>query len=223
MNIENDLFFTFKYNEREITGIEEFKTELENQYNFQGKGVYIAAASEGTEMFFDFFINSDVTEFAKSIVVSGLLWDLIKVGTKKYVFEPFFKALEKLNANNKNTFGNIKIVCLKMHFDDCEIIIGGLTYQFTAILSSIFQEILKKKNKFEEDADLPLSKIELPIFYKENVDKKGCSPYILDTHIQAQDYRIEYFKKLWKLSYMNNFEVKIYDFDKNQYSPAYPN
>jgi len=89
----NDLFISMEYNVREFEGIDEFKNELEDEYNFQLRPKWIPACSEGAEFWMTIYVNSELVKFLVSAVAGGIVWDLIKVGTKKYVFSPIFDAL----------------------------------------------------------------------------------------------------------------------------------
>ncbi|WP_375559473.1 hypothetical protein ACE193_17280 [Bernardetia sp. OM2101] len=216
----NDLFLSIEYNEREFANIEEFKTSLDEHFNYQIRPKWIPAAAEGGEFWMTIFINSELKDFLVGAMAGGFLWDTIKAGGKKYLLKPLFEKLEKLNKDN-SVFGGLKVRKLKFQFDNCEIIIGGLNSNFTSVISSVFNEISKKKPKFEDDNGLKVTKIELPIEYKPSIDKKDYSPYFIN--VFNDDYRIEVFKKMWKLTFETNFLILIYDFDKKKYFDAYPN
>lgn len=177
----NDLFVSIEYNNREFEGISEFKDSLDKEYNYQIRPEFIPAAAEGGEMWITIFVNSELKDFLIAAITGGLLWDTIKAGGKKYFLKPLFNALEELNTVNK-PFGGLRIQKLKLQFDNCVIIIGGLNKNFTSILSSIFQNVAKMKPKFESDNfNQEVIKIELPIFHNPGIDKRGYSPYLLDS------------------------------------------
>jgi len=217
----NNLFFQFEYNEREFEGINEFKAELDKHYNYQAKAKYIPSYAEGAEMWMDLFINTDILSWINAFLAGKLSWELIKVGGKQYIIQPLINALVSLEAKNAQPHFGLRILRLKVHFDDCQIIIGGLNKNFTSILSSIFQEVAKRKTQFENDNKLSLTKIELPVSFNPKIDKIGYSPYTIETFHET--YKIENFIKMWKLHFMDSFECKIYDFDKGEYLDAYPN
>ena len=206
----NDLFISMEYNAREFDGIEEFKSEMENNYQFQLRSKYIPACSEGAEFWTTIYINSELAKFLISAIAGGLVWDLIKVGSKKYVFEPFFKALEKLNSKNKKNWNGIKVLKLKFQFDDCDIYVGGLNKNFTSVISSVFQEISKKKPLIEKRTGLNIIKIEMPI---EKDDREGIEKkYVYQIDVYNEDYSIEAYKKLWKLTFATDWPIMVYNF-----------
>ncbi len=210
----NDLFISMQYNNREFEGISEFKNELDNNYNYQLKPHYIPAASEGAEFWMTIFINSEVTKFLAAAIAGGFIWDLIKVGTKKYVFKPLFKALEELNEKNEPVWGRLRILKLKFQFDDCEIFIGGLNKNFISVISTVFNEVSKKKPRFEREVGQGVIMIELPIKMDEREEIDREHKYWID--VFNEDYSIEAFKKLWKITFSTNFPVMIYDFGKDE-------
>lgn len=205
----NSLFISMEYNDREFDGINEFKNELEAQCHYQIRPKWIPACSEGAELWMTIFVNSELAKFLASAVAGGLAWDLIKVGSKKYVFTPFFNALEKLNIKNEKSWGGINILRLKFQFDDCEIYVGGLNKSFTSVMSSVFREIAINKPKFENEVGQGVVKIELPIEVDEQPSKGN--KYLLD--IYNEDNSIEAYLKLWKITFTTEFPVMIYDFE----------
>lgn len=216
----NDLFLSIEYNGREFKNISDFKSSLDEDYHYQIRSKWIPAAAEGGELWMTIFINSDMGDFIKGAIAGGLLWDLIKVSGKKYIFKPLFDVLEKLNSDN-SVFGGLKVRRFKLQFDNCQIIIGGLNSNFTSVISFVFNEVSKMKPKFERDNKQEVIKIELPIAYYSQIDKKGYSPYELD--VFNDDYTLETFKKLWKITHSTNDPVLIYNFETDKYLDPYPN
>ncbi len=215
----NEIFIEFGYNGREIDGIEEFKNELSEYYLVQGRSIYIPSFSEGGETWFTIFINSSFFEFAKDVVVYGLAWDLLKKGTKKYSFKPFYSALSRLDKANQDSYG-LKIQRIKFQFDDIDIILGGIESHRIAVVSKVFNEIAKRKELIEQEIKLPINKIETPIFHNPSIDKKGYSPYLLETYLgQSLDSCLD----TWKIWFMDNRECKIYKLNDKTFLEAYPN
>jgi len=211
----NDLFVSVEYNDREIDGIEEFKRTLNEEYLCQIRPKWIPACSAGAEFWMTIFVNSGVVDFLNAAIAGGIAWDLIKSGGKKYVFKPLFQALERLNQENLQNWSGLKVLKLKLQFDDCEIYIGGLNQNFTSVVSSLFNEISKKKPFFEREVGgLEVIRIELPIIHREHLSDDDHKQYVIDTF--NDDYSIESFKKLWKITYVTDFPILIYDFKKDK-------
>lgn len=215
----NEIFIEFEYNGREIDGIGVFINDLSKEYLVQGRSIYIPSFSEGGETWFTIFINSSFFEFAKDVVLYGLVWELLQKGTKKYFLEPFYTAIEKLEKANKNTY-RLRIQHLKFQFDDIEIILGGIEYHRISVVSKLFSEISKRKEKIEQKIELPINKIETPVFHNPSIDKKGYSPYLLDDRSQQS---IDSYFDMWKIGFMDNRECHIYKLKDETFVNAYPN
>lgn len=219
MSYPNEIFIFFEYNGREISGIEEFKKELEKNYLTQGKDYSLPAYSERGETWFTVFINSEFFEFAKAMALGGLTWDLLKFGTKKFFLKPFFDALENLGKENEKTYG-FRILKMKFQFDDIEIVMGGIEPPRLATVSLVFNELVKRRNRIEKEIETSIDTIETPIFFNPSVDKKGYSPYSLETRPD----NLESYLELWKIWYMGGHRwCTIYDLNKDEFRESHPN
>lgn len=206
----NDLFISMEYNDRQFEGIPEFKEQLQQSYQFQLRTKWISSYAEGAEFWMTLFVNSELSKFLASAVAGGMAWDLIKVGSKNYIFTPFINALEELNTKNEQNWNGLKILKFKFQFDDCEIYVGGLNENFTSIMSNVFNEISKKKPKFERLVGLKVIKIELPVKIDKREWVEESDKYKVDT--SNKNHSINAFLKLWKLTFETEFPVMIYDF-----------
>lgn len=219
MTTRNEIFIEFEYNGREIEGIEMFKDELNQSYLVQGRSIYIPSFRDGGETWFTIFINSSFFEFAKDVVVYGLARDLLKKGTKNYFLKPFYASLTKLKEANKDSY-KLRIKRMRFQFDDITIIVGGIEPHRISVISRIFNELSKRKEQIEHKIKLPINKIETPIFYNPGIDKKGYSPYLLDTE---SDQEIDNYLDSWKIWFMDDRECKIYNLKEKTFKEAYPN
>ena len=206
----NELFISIEYNVREFDGIEEFKSSLAENYHNHIRPKYIPACSEGAEFWMTVFVNTGIADFIKGAVAGGLAWDLIKVGGKKYIFSPLYKALEKLNKDNSKKWGGLKVLKYKLQFDDCEIHIGGVNQNFTSIFSTVFNEVSKRKPEFEKEIGQDVIKIELPIEFMEQYERIN-EQFSID--IYNEDYSIKAFKNLWKVTFSTDWPILIYSFE----------
>ena len=189
----NDLFISIDYNDREIKGVQSFKAALKKDYLCQVRPKWIPSCSEGAELWMHIFINSEIYDFLKNIIISGLIWDGIKYAGKTYIFTPLFQHLERLNIDNE-MYGGIKMEKMVLQFDDCKIDVYGLKTNFTSILSSIFNKIATLKPKFEKEFGLKVINIKIPAF----TDFEKCElPIFLDK---------------WMITFYTGSPIKIYDF-----------
>ncbi len=154
------------------------------------------------------FINSEIGNFISAAITGGIAWDLIKIGGRKYFLAPLLSALEKLNNRNQEYYGGLRILRLKLQFDDCEIRIGGLNRNFTSVISTVFNEVSKLKPRFEQEIGQEVIKIELPVYYSED---KEQGDFFLDVHNET--YTIETFKNMWRIIFSTEYPVMIYNFE----------
>ena len=119
--------------------------------------------------------------------------------------------LEK--ANEKAA--GLRVKKLKFQFDDTYIYIGGINGNFTSIVGTIFQKLFSKMNKFKNEVDLPLTSIELPLYYNSGIDKPGYSKYTINTFHDSKDSN--YYIQEWKLIYFNGLDCKVYDFNDGKF------
>jgi hypothetical protein len=219
MSYPNEIFIFFEYNGREISGIDQFKKALDKSYLAQGKDYSLPAYSEGGEAWFTVFINSEFFEFAKAMTLGGLAWDLLKFGARKFFLKPLFNALEELWKENEKTH-RLRILKMKFQFDDIEIIMGGVEPPRLAAVSLVFDEIVKRRKRIEIEIQTSIDTIETPIFFNPSVDKKGYSPYNLETRPD----NLESYLGLWKIWYMGGHRsCTIYDLKKDEFKESHPN
>lgn len=205
----NDLFVSIEYNNREVDGIDEFKEQLDNVCLNQVRPKWIPSCSTGGELWMTIHINSEIVAFLAGAIASGLVWDIIKVGSKKYVFKPIFEALENLRKSNVEKYKGIEFLTFDLQFDDCMIHIGGLKNSFSSVIPLTFMEIAKLKPQFESKIGQEIIKIELPIDYVEHFDNyyERFASYVID-----YDKPSESIKSMWRITFSTDFPVLIYNF-----------
>lgn len=81
----NGVSIVFKYNEREIVGIDGFKKEIESSYHAEGQEMHLPTCSEGGELILKILLETDWDPFVKGAVASGLLWNGIKIASKSSI------------------------------------------------------------------------------------------------------------------------------------------
>jgi len=186
---------------------ENFLRDLESNYHLvQVRPRWLPAASEGGETWFSIFVNSPITEF----LAEKVAWDLIEYGTKKLFLKPLFNALDKLAPEPSKAVVGLRLLKLKIQFDDTTIFIGGINGNFYSIVATVFQKLSILMEKFKNEGGLRVTKIELPIEYRESSDNK----YQIDTFHDRIDTK--FYLGLWKITYMDGGLTKIYDFKSDQ-------
>lgn len=170
----------YEYNEREITGIEEFKKEIESSYSAQGQEMHLPAYSEGGEFILKILLETDWDSFVKGAVASGLLWDGIKIAGKSYVLKPLSDALDKLFDRNKDGYG-LKLVSTSFLLEDRIIVVFGLSDNYKKELDTILHKISTRAEQIEEEYgnDSIIDTIEFPYYYEKENDR-----YLEDSYIE---------------------------------------
>ena len=195
----NDLFISLEYNYREFEEMDSFKKKLEQQYHCQVRPKWIPSASEGAECWMEIFINSDIGEFLKNIVISGVLWDVIKYAGKNYVFTPLFNMLEKLNEDNKCWRG-LKMENMTFQFDDCKVVFRELNSHFTSIVPRVFLEIARLKPIFEREVGCKVIQIVIPADWP-----------------MVEECSLPIFLDQWKVVFETGSPKMIYDFKSGKF------
>lgn len=170
----------YKYNEREITGIEEFKKEIESSYSAQGLEMHLPACSEGGEFILKILLETDWNSFVKGAVASGLLWDGIKIAGQSFVLKPLFDALDKLFDRNRDGYG-LKLVSTSFLLEDRIIVIYGLSDNYKTELDTILHKISTRAEQIEEEYgdNSIIDTIEFPYYYEKENDR-----YLEDSYIE---------------------------------------
>lgn len=156
----NCVYVSVEYNGREIDGIEEFRHELEADYECHFHDKWIPNCSEGGELWLKLLVSLSLADMLKQLV-GDIVIDAIKVAGKKVVLEPFKKAIGHLREANEKRFP-LQILRTSFVFEDLEIVIGGLTAKDLAELDRIFGIIGRNLPIIEDYNSIGAAKIELP-------------------------------------------------------------
>lgn len=161
-SMNNGIFISFSYNDREIDGIDDFKNELSLSYNCHGVARWIPSCSEGGEFWLTVFLSVSfwdfVKDFCKDIVKDGLVY-----AGKKFFLAPLKQALTNLRKTNKDKWP-LKILCTSFQFEDIEVVIGDIRDDEIASISTLFRYIKSISGLLCPD-DIPVKKIEMPAIF----------------------------------------------------------
>lgn len=176
----NGVSILFKYNEREIEGVEGFKKEIESSYRTEGQEMHLPACSEGGEFILKILLETDWDSFVKGAVASGLLWDGLKIAGKSFVLKPLSDALDKLFDQNKDGYG-LKLVSTSFLLEDRIIVVYGLSDNYKIELDTILHKISTRAEQIEGEYgdNSIIDTIEFPYYYEKEND---C--YLEDSYIK---------------------------------------
>ncbi|MBB4081111.1 hypothetical protein GGR28_003758 [Lewinella aquimaris] len=209
----NDAYIVFDYNPMWYEGFDEFTKEIDQSpdISIQYKASWLPAAAEGGETNITIFLNSDLLDFLKSLVVSGLLWDVIKVGTKRYILSPLFRALENLEKRRLK-IGGLNVRTVQFQFADTIIIVGGISRNFTMTISHLFKEINKQLPKLSSRIG-NVSKIETPIIENEGYFKERDGKYTFNIYADDDNADLDAlnkFTKIWRIETGSGVDCYIF-------------
>ena len=156
----NCVYVSVEYNGREIDGIDEFRRELEADYDCHFHNKWIPNCSEGGELWLKLLISLPLADVLKQLV-GDIVIDAIKFAGKKVVLEPLKKAIGHLREANEKRFP-LQILRSSFVVEDIEIVIGGLTAKDLADLDKIFGIIGRNLPIIEDYNSIGAVKIELP-------------------------------------------------------------
>jgi hypothetical protein len=174
-------------------GVEEYVSKLKDAYPVQHKKVWMPSYNECNEFWLDVFINSKFLKFVSDAIIGGFIWDFIKFGWKNLGLEHFISETNDLIEKNS---GNIRLVAFKFQFDDITIKVHGLHKNFTSIMSSVFNELLKAVPFLQEHHINNIIEIELPLI--EDKTKPEEYRYRFDDFNETG--KIEDYLSIWKIT-----------------------
>lgn len=156
----NCVYVSVEYNGREIDGIDDFRHELEADYNCHFHNMWIPNCSEGGELWLTLLISLPIVDILKKLA-GDIVIDAIRYAGKKVVLEPLKKAISHLRDANEERFP-LQILRSSFVFEDIEIVIGGLTTKDLVDLDKIFGVIGCNLTIIESYNQIGVAKIELP-------------------------------------------------------------
>lgn len=191
------IFIYYRYNFREIEGIDEFQKDLEEDYLCQGVSKMIPSCSEGGEMWLTMFITLPIGKFLLDCF-KDVVKDVVIDAGKMYVLKPLKKAICKLRNINEEKWG-LKIQTCLFKFNDVEVCIGAIKQDELERIEEILCNINSVKEKLNPKDGFQITRIELPAEKLPSNDQ-----YCLDS------WRFEDNKLLnspWLITYADNHKT----------------
>lgn len=206
--MEQDVFVRYKFNS--LVRDSDFNECLRKDYRVQTKPIFIPSATDGGEMWLQIFMSIDFKSFIAGAVTSGIVWDMVKMGGKKFFLRPLINAFDKLIEQNKDN-AIINLRRIEVEFNDVTIRILGIRSLQTSKLSTIFQAIVKAYPKIQELGLGNLSDIVLPVIESQSEYKNY---ELVDEYTDlptADDYI-----KFWLIEFNHGLDMYYYDVQNNQ-------
>ncbi|MCO6484239.1 MAG: hypothetical protein J5I41_00545 [Saprospiraceae bacterium] len=200
---EISIKFDYKASGGEIHGLNEFVRELKNDYILNARPNGLPQSGGIFDVFVEFFANITLKDFVIGAIAGGMLWDGVKIGTRKFLFKPIFEAFEKLESQNELLdYWPV----MKIKFDDVELVFYGLDRAFYININKVFNILFKH---FQDIIDLSSEKL-----YQIHIPA-----YLNDEETEREVYEVcEYFDtssinydEFWAMSYMLDHHRDVLD------------
>jgi len=200
---EITLIFDYKASGGEIKGLEEFQKSLKSDYIINVRPNRGPQAGGMWDIFVEFYVNISLKDFILGAIAGGMLWDGVKIGTRKFVIEPIIAAFEKLEEQNE--YLDYTPV-FRMTFDDIQIKFYGIEKGFFAGVSDAFAVLFKQYENIIKLSEQELYIIHIPTYLDE--EEKDREVYVVDDYSEPE--RNDY-TKFWALSYTIDHERDVLD------------
>lgn len=202
--------------------VDQFRDEIQNDYvvTFNKK----AAERGGGHFIIEFLLNLKLEDYLM-MIIGGLAWDLVKMGTRQFFLKPF---IERYIKFRETTYAH-DIRDIIFNFSDTKLhiysVIDNSPEVNFAIISKVFQKLASNYNKIDIDKNNKLTDIHIPMFLDETGNKniyrqklEFDDPIELELMIAGKENDVftqkAYFK-YWGLAYFN-YERKVYNLEKQE-------
>ena len=195
--MSSGIFISYRYNAREMDGIEEFQCELSKSYLCQGVGKWIPACSEGGEMWVTLFLTVPIKRFLMECW-KDVAKEAVIIAGKKFVLGPLKKAFRQLRKKNEKGW-ELKIQTCSFKFDDLEIVIGGIKQEELEQIEGILKRVHEVCEKLNPSDGFQIIRIELP---SEKLPSNG--EYCVDAWRFDEN---KLFESSWIITYADNHKT----------------
>lgn len=196
---EITIIFDYKASGGEIKGLDEFRDTLKKDYMVSIRPNRKPQAGGVWDVFVEFYINTDLSDF----VIGAILWDLVKVGMRNYIFQPVIEAFEKLEAKN-DTLDYTPVI--RFTFDDVQICFYGLNRAFFSAVGDCFKILTKHYEAIRELSQFDLYTIHIPAYLDTETSDREV--YKVDPYQEPSKNDLS---KYWALSYSVDHQRDVLD------------
>ncbi len=211
MNTKLPVSILVTYNNMELEGIDTFIGGLKTNYSVvKAKPKWLPKACEGGEVWLDIIADINLIDTLKNYITNkpiDLLFDAL-------LLRPLLNYLKNLATANENTY-QLRVLYLKLQYNDIDIKIGGLNRNRLPIIHAVFKSLIEKLEYFERETEIEISEVQTPMLYLEHTDYGN--PYVLDTLVDFDDVSIDKYLNMWRIIYGGGVENRIYDFKNNTF------
>lgn len=182
-----------------LINLDELKKELSKEYIFQARSYWAPAAGGNFDAIANLIFNTSLQDFIYNVIICGLAWDLLKIGTEQFFIKPFITFIEYFLKSNKS----FEYTGTNLQFNDININIIGRPNDLHKTLGKIIEFIVQRQDILFNSSNLELYEITIPLikdaennrfftpynnndfdnyFYYWGLKYKGLINYVLDLH-----------------------------------------
>ena len=191
----------------EPTGIEDFRSKLQNNYVSFVKGT--SGECGGLYDLVIHITSSISLRDVVSAILGGVAYDLVKLGTRSLVLRPFVEAIKELKEKNKKE--HLEIETITFSFQDAEIIIKNL--QDVPAIDSLGDIFAKLASSYDSligrNSETPYA-IHIPI-----LNDKDCSFCKFRSPLEYDETLVPFkandYLKYWGIIYNLETQCSVYD------------
>lgn len=183
-----------------LTGLDEITRQLKDDYVITIKPDNRPQSGGLFDTLIHVIVNTSLPDFIFGAVAGGLMWDLVKIGTKKFILRPLFDAIAKLETTNEN----LDYSSLVIEYDDAIIYFHGIQRGFISSVGFVFNEINANYQELFNDKYGKIHGIHVPVV---DYEKKG---YFVRGDIMYEcDF--EMYSSFWGFSYNSGYDKNVWD------------
>ncbi len=205
MTNEVAILIDYKVSGGRIEGIDNFYAALKSEYIIHIRTNPGPQAGGLYDMVVQVILNMSFADFVEQVVIYGMLWDMVKLGSKRFFIRPFLTALKKLLARNPN----IDFYSVEFAFDDLVIRIVGIGRGFTSIVTTVVNEVSKHFASIKELAPYYLDSIFIPI-------TQGSDPEPRFVLLPLNSADVSDYLRFWGLEFERGMRRDVYAVDSRQ-------
>jgi hypothetical protein len=195
--------------------LDKFQQRIQNEYLVIMKKSI--AERGGGNFLIEFLLGLTLKDYLM-VIAGGVGWDLVKIGTKKFLLQPFIKQYRKF----RETEYSQEIRDIAFTFSDTKLNILSIIPKQPEVnfvtIARIFQSLAKVYNQLDSDPNNKLIEISIPIFRDDFTSDKVIYREKLEVdeplHFEHNQniFNEHSYLKYWGLTF-SNFTRKVFDFE----------
>jgi hypothetical protein len=198
--------------ELELNGAEDFRSDLEAAYAEVSVESARGGLGGGLYTLFVEICAAVTLPYVVQLILNGIAFDLIKLGTEKLILRPLLTAQRKLKERNRSNRDAGEFAYLRIMFSDSNVIVDADSRVNQSISESIGKVLLLIAQNYEHlslaDGRTPVE-IYIPVIEDTGPERRSRFRAVLEVD-EDMPVGDTVFFEYWGLSYSNG-ERRVYD------------